>query len=166
VLNLLKTSISSTKKRSKAYFDFCVRFSILTCSMQKNISPFIRLCNIFFCQGQFQIIYQAGMKFWKIIKYLSTFYIRRFKRAVSNQRNVHRRFPTTTWIEDRSVLTWRAKEVDENAKNYDIHSSERLIYDRTNENASAWLVVCCQRWCSAFTHPTQSVYSGSFLCIG
>ena len=37
------------------------------------------------------------------------------------------------------------------AKNYDIHSlSERLINDCTNENASAWLVVSCQRWCSAF----------------
>ena len=39
----------------------------------------------------------------KIIKYLSTFYIR-FKRTVSNQRNVHRRFLTTTWTEDRSAL--------------------------------------------------------------
>ena len=41
--------------------------------------------------------------FEKIIKYLSTFYIR-FKRTVSNQRNVHRRFLTTTWTEDRSAL--------------------------------------------------------------
>ena len=57
-----------------------------------------------FFQGQFQMIYQAEIKFWnKIIKYLSTFYIR-FKRTVSNQRNVHRRFLTTTWTEDRSAL--------------------------------------------------------------
>ena len=127
------------------------RLYILTCSMQKifhllSVSA-TKVSNIIVDKTSYLLSrpisdnwfrYQAEMKFWKIIKYLSTFYIR-FKRTVSNQRNVHRRFPTTTWIEDRSVLTCCkstfAKEL-ENSIAKKLLGSERLINDCTNENAS------------------------------
>ena len=85
------------------------------------------------------------MKFWKIIKYLSTFYIR-FKRTVSNQRNVHRRFPTTSWIEDRSVLTCARAPLPKNLtklpKNYDIHSDPREI-DQWSYEWKCFSVISC-----------------------
>jgi len=121
------------KKRSKAYFDYCVRMKIIYSNMfyakifhllSVSASKFPNIIDkISSFKAHFRLYIKQRSNFEKIIKYLSTFYIR-FKRTVSNQRNVHRRFLTTTWIEDRSVLTC-AKELDEIAKNYDIHSDPR-----------------------------------------
>ena len=97
-------------------------------------------------KAHFRLYIKQRSNFEKIIKYLSTFYIR-FKRTVSNQRNVHRRFPTTSWIEDRSVLTCARAPLPKNftklPKNYDIHSDPREIDQWSYEWKcfSAWLVV-------------------------
>ena len=142
-----------SQKMSKVYFDLCVGMKIIYSNMfYAKIFHLLfvsatKVSNIIVDKTSYLLSrpisdnwfrYQAEMKFWKIIKYLSTFYIR-FKRTVSNQRNVHRRFPTTTWIEDRSVLTCCkstfAKEL-ENSIAKKILGSERLINDCKNENAS------------------------------
>ena len=83
-----------------------------SCSMQRK-STFITVSAAKFSiplknmlpsfKANFRWSIKQRSNFEKIIKYLSTFYIR-FKRTVSNQRNVHRRFLTTTWTEDRSAL--------------------------------------------------------------
>ena len=150
MLNLLKASMSS-KKMVKAYFvRWMFRYSNNMSSYAKrflSVSKFPNIIDKIFFQGRFQIIYQAAGNFEKVIKYLSTFYI------VSNERYLI----NEVCIEGFSQRLESRKDqfcqrtYNKIAKNYDIHSlSERLINDCTNENASAWLVVSCQRWCSAF----------------
>ena len=116
MLNRLKNKYFFYKKGQKlSLTQLCQIIYSRTRSMQKNNSPFIRLCqkflNLSYVKANFR--FYIKQRFWRIIKYLSTFYIRRFKRAISNQRNVHRRFPTTTCIKridqfwHQCQRTWR-----------------------------------------------------------